>query len=206
MNKMWGKKSDDGDIEKTITNKNIIEKEPEFIQVVNNKIYFYSEIYRDKVLMLNKNIKELNDILFHKKFIWGLNEVPAIELHINSYGGSIFSGLAVMDEVLNSQIPINTIIDGCCASAATFFSIVGKKRYINKHAFMLIHQLSSAAWGKYAEFVDEMENLNLLMRMIKNIYNRYTKVPMKKLDEILKHDIWFDAETCIKYGLVDEIL
>ena len=71
---------------------------------------------------------------------------------------------------------------------------------------MLVHQLQSVMWGKYQEFEDEMENLKRLMKMIKDIYKEYTRLPMKNLDEILKHDLWFDAETCLKYGLVDEIL
>ena len=56
------------------------------------------------------------------------------------------------------------------------------------------------------EFDDEMRNLENLMKLIKNIYKKHTKVPPKKLDEILKHDLWWDAETCLKFDLVDEIL
>ena len=44
------------------------------------------------------------------------------------------------------------------------------------------------------------------MATIKSIYKQYTKLPMKKLDEILKHDLWFDSKTCLDYGLVDEII
>jgi ATP-dependent protease ClpP protease subunit len=43
------------------------------------------------------------------------------------------------------------------------------------------------------------------MDTIKAIYKAHTKVPMKKLDEILKHDLWFDANKCLQLGLVDEI-
>ena len=42
--------------------------------------------------------------------------------------------------------------------------------------------------------------------MIKELYKSYTKLPAKKLDEILKHDLWFDAKTCLEYKLVDEII
>ena len=41
---------------------------------------------------------------------------------------------------------------------------------------------------------------------IKNVYKEHTKVPMKKLDEILKHDLLWDAKMCLKYGLVDEVI
>jgi ATP-dependent protease ClpP protease subunit len=71
---------------------------------------------------------------------------------------------------------------------------------------MLIHQLSSVMWGKFQEFEDEMENQKKLMSLIKNTYREYTKIPEKTIDEILKHDLWFDAKTCLKYGLVDKII
>jgi ATP-dependent protease ClpP protease subunit len=114
--------------------------------------------------------------------------------------------LSVVDEIINSKVPVTTIVDGCCASAATLFSVVGNRRKMKAHAYMLIHQLSSFCWGKHEEFKDEIENQKRLMGMIKDIYRKYTKVPETKLEEILRHDLWFDAKTCLKYGLVDEIL
>ena len=44
------------------------------------------------------------------------------------------------------------------------------------------------------------------MKKIKNIYEEYTLIPKRKLNEILKHDLWWDAKTCLEYGLVDEIV
>lgn len=181
-------------------------KEPAFLEIVKNRIYFYSEIDRDKVLVLTKKLRELNNDLLLDQKTFNLKEKFSIYLHINSYGGSIFSGLACMDSILQSDIPVITIVDGACASAATFLSIVGKERFINQHAYMLIHQLSSAMWGKYEEFKDEMSNLDKLMSIIKEMYERYTKIPTSKLEEILKHDLWFDPETCLEYGLVDKII
>jgi ATP-dependent protease ClpP protease subunit len=70
----------------------------------------------------------------------------------------------------------------------------------------MIHQLSSNFWGTYSNFEDEKENLDLMMKTIKDVYKQYTKLPMKKLDEILKHDLMWDAKTCLGYGLVDEIV
>ena len=61
-------------------------------------------------------------------------------------------------------------------------------------------------WGKYEEFKDEIQNLDRLMGMIKEIYGEFTKVPEDKIEEILKHDLWFDAQTCLDYSLVDEII
>ena len=44
------------------------------------------------------------------------------------------------------------------------------------------------------------------MELIKSIYGEYSKVPEKKIDELLKHDLWWDAKTCLKYGLIDKII
>jgi len=177
----------------------------DFIEVSNNRIYFYSSIQRRKVMVLNKTLRELSTDIRHSATI--LESTPAsIFLHINSHGGDLFTGLAAVDEIIKCDVPITSIVDGCAASAATLMSIVADHRQINKHAYMLIHQLSSGMWGKYSELKDEIENLDRLMEMIKSIYTEYTKLPLDKLEKILEHDIWFDAETCLKYGLVDEII
>ena len=130
----------------------------------------------------------------------------SIFLHINSYGGSVFAGLAAVDYIKNSKIPVCSIVDGCAASAATLMSVVAEERKIHENSFMLIHQLSSGMWGKYEELKDDMKNSEVLMNTIKKIYENHTTIPKSKLDQILKRDLWFNAKTCLKYGLVDEIL
>ena len=71
---------------------------------------------------------------------------------------------------------------------------------------MLIHQLSGGVQGKYFEMKDENDNIELLMNMILDIYINTTKLDKNKLMELLHHDLWLNAETCLKYGLVDEII
>lgn len=199
----WGRKGEDKSKKKKTG-------EPEkatstFIEKVENRIYFYSGIEEEKILQLNKNIRSIG-VKLQQEAVAQNREPANIYLHINSYGGSIFAGIAGMDEIKKSAVPIYTVVDGCCASAGTFLSLCGKKRFINQHAYMLIHQLSSVMWGKYEEFKDEIKNLDKLMIMIKQIYKEYTKVPADKLDEILKHDLWFDANECKEYGLIEEII
>ena len=62
-------------------------------------------------------------------------------------------------------------------------SVVAKERFINRHAFMLVHQVSSGCWGKHEELKDHMQNQTQLMSIIKGIYKEYTKIPSKKIDE-----------------------
>ena len=175
------------------------------IAVHENKIYYYAGINRDGAVELNKKIGELES----KSLTLGNNldiGPPTLKLFINSGGGSITAGISSMDTILRCKVPVDTYVDGFCASAATFLSVVGSYRFMSRNSYMLIHQLSSNFWGKYSEFEDEKQNLDLMMKTIKNVYKKHTKLPMKKLDEILKHDLMWDAETCLEYGLVDEIV
>ena len=177
----------------------------DYLEVVNNRIYFYSGVETKNVLGLNKALRELAGEILHSSVVLECSQAD-IFLHVNSHGGDLFSGLAAMDEIRKSKVPVISIVDGCAASAATLMTIAADKRQINKHAYMLIHQLSSGMWGKYKEMKDEMENVDNMMKTIREIYLEYTKIPKKKLNEILDRDLWFDAETCLKYGLVDEII
>ncbi|MDB4348898.1 Clp protease ClpP [bacterium] len=171
----------------------------------HNRIYFYSGVTRPKILKLNKGIFNLNVSMLSKTGPLEY-EPPPIKLHINSYGGSVFAGLSAIDYIKNSKVPVHTIIDGCAASAATLMSCVGSRRFMHRNACMLVHQLSGLMWGKFQEMKDDMENSEMLMKKIKNIYREHTKIPKREMDEILKHDIWWEAEKCLEYGLIDEII
>ena len=134
-----------------------------------------------------------------------LNKDRYIYLHINSFGGSVFAALSTIDTIKNLRIPVISIIEGGAASAATMISVVCSYRIIFKNSFMLIHQLSSGCWGKMNQLEDEMENLKKLMNRIKLIYKENTKIDDNLLDDILKHDLWWDSRKCKNEGLVDEI-
>jgi len=136
----------------------------------------------------------------------GMETPPPLHLRINSYGGSVFAAFGSIDYIMKSKTPVYTYIDGCAASAGTIMSVCGAKRFMGENAYMLVHQLSSGSWGKFTELQDDMKNNENLMKRIKEIYNAKTKIPKTKMDDLLKHDLWWDAKTCLKYGLVDEIL
>ena len=173
-------------------------------KIVENNIYFYGDILEGNALELNAALFELDKKLSVAKVY--LDVKPIINLRINSYGGSLFAGLATVDVLRNLNCEVHSYIEGAAASAATIISVACKKRFIGKYSKMLIHQLSAGTYGKFTELEDDMENNKHLMDTIKDIYKAYTNLPMKKLNEILKHDLWFDSKTCLEYGLVDEIV
>ncbi len=206
-NYKWGLEEESGEIVYRVATPTESNGSDDFnlVESANNKIYFYSGVSRPKVLKLNKMITNLNNSANVRAAVYGEQDMP-IKLHINSYGGSVFAGLSAVDYILSSDHPVTTVVEGCAASAATLMSVVGKKRLMRSNACMLVHQLSGHMWGKYQEMKDDMLNSEMLMKKIKNIYKKYTKIPQDKLDEILLHDIWWDAEQCLEYGLVEEII
>ena len=175
------------------------------IAVHENKIYYYANVNRDSAVELNKKVGELESKSLTMSKTLDI-DTPSIKVLINSGGGSITAGISSMDTILRCKVPVETYVDGFCASAATFLSVAGDNRFMSRNSYMLIHQLSTSFWGKYSEFEDEKQNLDLMMKTIKNVYKKYTTVPMKKIDEILKHDLMWDAEKCLEYGLIDEII
>ena len=132
-------------------------------------------------------------------------EPPPLHLHIHSNGGCIFAGFAAADAILACPLPVHTHVEGGAASAATLFSVMGAHRTIGPNSFILIHQVWSVAWGTYEEQKDHMKNQDLIMGRLKTIYTERTKLTKAKIGQILKHDLWFDAQTALKSGLVDEI-
>lgn len=175
------------------------------IEVFKNHIYFYSGVTTKSCLKLNIELKKLSQaIIDDGKNFYDKNKY--IYLHINSFGGSVFASFSTIDTILNLPVPVISIIEGAAASAATLISVICNYRIIYKNSFMLIHQLSSSTWGKMADLEDEMENLKKLMENIKKIYKNNTKINELDLDNILKHDIWWDANKCLKQGLVDQVI
>ena len=121
------------------------------IKVVENTIFFYTDVTEQAALDLNCTLYELDAKLKTTYNFLGPDFVPHIKLRINSYGGSVFAGMAIIDTIRNLRSEVHTYIDGAAASAATIISVVGKKRFIGKNSFMLIHQLSSSSYGKFSE-------------------------------------------------------
>ncbi len=181
---------------------------PLTVESIDNHIYFYSNINSDKCLDLIKRIKELDTTLITEL---ETRSIPVdfpftpIWLHINSSGGRLLDAFAVVDQIKQTKTPIYSIVEGYVASAATVISMGCSKRFIQPTAFMMIHQLSSVAWGKYEEMKDGMNLLDMAMDALYNFYVDYSKIKKKEIKQLLQHDSWFNANHCIEKGLVDKI-
>lgn len=176
------------------------------IKVKNNRIMFHCDVTSSSCFelidALDYACKYVNEI-----YTIGL-EKPNIILHINSYGGDVYSVLSVIEHIKNLNVKVTTVCEGYVASAGVLLSMAGHRKIIRKHSYMLIHEISSACWGKYSDMVDEMKNNKKLMKDLINymIEACNGKLPEDKIDELLKHDMNWDSNKCLKYGLVDEII
>ncbi len=176
------------------------------IKINNNNVYFYGPVTSD-------SCKELSDILLlldTNSKMFGINfgvKPPPINLHIQSEGGSLLNSFYIVDLINKLDTSIYTYVDGYVASAGSLISVVGKKRFMTKNSFIMIHQLSSSLGeGKYNYLDDNMDNLNKFMTNIRNIYLEKTKITINNLNDILDHDLWMNSEECLELGLIDEIL
>jgi ATP-dependent protease ClpP protease subunit len=174
------------------------------IEAEENRIYFYCPIGDKEALELNRLIRRLDvEMQYLSSRLAG--PVIPIHLHIHSPGGSVFSGLSIVDTMLTCKTPIHTYIDGSAASAATLIACCGTlgHRYVGKHSFMLVHQPHIEWYGKLDDFRDEIQNQKELYEAIISIYLERTKFTREELEDLLQHELWLNGQTCIDRGLAD---
>ena len=180
------------------------------ISVNGDHIYFYAEVNQETALILNQKLHQVSMQALGTIFnsMYEVNPPAPIWLHINSYGGEVHAALAIADTIerIKTTVPIVTVVEGAAASAATIISTAGSRRLMRKNAYMLIHELSDAAWGRHSEMVDHVENNKDLMKTLKAWYVSHTKLKPENLEEILKRDKWWNSTLCKKHGLIDDII
>lgn len=209
-----GNSDDGGDGEHTSPNPFILpnmfkQDDEHLVYLKNNHLYYHTEVTEDSVDIVKKLMRQYwNRISNLKKtHECEIFEPKPLYLHIFSPGGCVHSGFSLYDFILEykKKIPVYTIVDGMAASAATFISIAGTKRFITPNSYMLIHQLSTFIGGNFEQIKDGFDNSKKCMENIMLIYKTHTKINKKKIPNILKRDLIWDADECLTNGLVDEI-
>jgi len=188
---VWGKtkkkpKNDDDDDEENCGS----------VSVHGNHIYFYADVETKSVQALVQALLKLNK---------PGNMYREIFVHINSWGGYVMDAFAAIDSIRASATPVVTLIEGMCASAATMISIAGDRRLMRPNAVMLIHQLRGGMYGKKCDVDDEIINLNNLEERIIQLFKNNTKVRVKKFKAMMKRELEYPVDECLKHGFIDEV-
>jgi ATP-dependent Clp protease protease subunit len=180
------------------------------VESIDNHIYFYADVDSDCAFDLLRELREIDATLRKKYTTRDLEDLDfplvPIWLHIHSFGGSLFSGFAVADQIRLIKSPVYSVIEGVCASAATLIALACDKRYILPNSFMLIHQLSGLMWGTHEQFKDELRLQEMAMERLIAYYTAYTPNSADALREMLTRDTWMDAPTCVERGFAETIL
>jgi ATP-dependent protease ClpP protease subunit len=128
-----------------------------------------------------------------------------IVIHINSYGGCVTSAFGIINTIKSSKLPIISIVEGVCMSAATLVFVVSDYSLMCEYSHFLIHQMSYGLGGRHdymSFFVDLSGNL---LESLKNVLLDYSKLTTEQLDVLIKTETILDANKCIEYGLADDI-
>ena len=132
----------------------------------------------------------------------------SITLVINSPGGSVHSAFHLIDAMMMSEIPVNTMGHGLVASCGVLTIMAGKKRMVTHNTSVMSHQYSWGSQGKENELHAKIKEFDMAGDRMVNHYKRFTKKSEKYIRKHLLHatDEWLTPDECLKHGLVDEVI
>ena len=136
------------------------------------------------------------------------SKLDSLTLIINSPGGSVSAAFALIDVMLQSNIPVNTHASGLIASCGVLITMSGAKRTMSSTAQAMSHQYSWSAQGKHADLVNVRKAQDMSHELLLNHYHKMTKKSRKFIEKNLMphHDVWLTAEETKKMGIVDEVI
>ena len=131
-----------------------------------------------------------------------------ITLVINSPGGSVHSAFHLIDAMMMSEVPVNTIGHGLVASCGVLTIMAGKRRMVTHNTSVMSHQYSWGSQGKEHELHAKFKEFDMAGIRMENHYRKFTKKSVKYIRKHLLHatDEWLTPDECLKHGLVDEVI
>lgn len=181
------------------------EEKDESVSVIENEIYLQGPITTRTAQDCCDAIKLLDKA--HRRV--GTNyeiDAPPIKLIICSSGGEMFAGLSIVDEIRRSATHVNTHISGGAASCAADIALCGRHRSMGKYSYILIHQISAGLFGTFEENQTEIENQKMFMKKSVDFYKERTSLTEEQITEMLKKDVWLNAEQALAFGMIEEII
>ena len=169
----------------------------------------YSRLLKERIVFLSGEINDdvANTVVSELLYLDSVNHND-ISLYINSPGGSITSGMAIMDTMNYIKSDVSTICIGMAASMAAFLLSCGKrgKRYILPNAEVMIHQPLGGVSGQATEIKIAAERILKLKDKLNKILSENTDQDLKKIELDTDRDYFMDSKESLDYGIIDKII
>lgn len=177
------------------------------LQEPNRSIVISSEITSRVAGYVVSQIMEINQLDFERSQALKEYHPEPIELYINSTGGNVTDGFAIIGAMEMSHTPIITYALGIVASMALAIFIAGDARIAHRHARLMFHSISYGLMGHITDHEDMHKEADLLQRMYNELFTDLTNLPQERIDEIrlMKKDFFFSGKQAVKYGIADKV-
>ncbi|MFD1465417.1 ATP-dependent Clp endopeptidase proteolytic subunit ClpP [Lapidilactobacillus mulanensis] len=170
----------------------------------------YSRLLKDRIIMLSGEINDqtANSVIAQLLFLDAQDSTKDISIYINSPGGVITSGLAIMDTMNFIKSDVQTIAIGMAASMASVLLATGTKgkRFALPNSTVLIHQPLGGAQGQATEIEIAAEEILKTRKKMNKILADATGQSIETIQKDTERDNYMSAEEAKDYGLIDKIM
>ena len=170
----------------------------------------YSRLLKERVVFLGDEVNSATANIVVAQLLHLAFEDPKkdIKLYINSPGGSVYDGLAIIDTMNYIEPDVQTIGIGLQASMGAMLLSAGAKgkRYVLPNSRIMIHQPSSGTQGKITDQEIALKEGIYLKQKLAEMLAKNTGKDVKQVIKDMDRDNWMSAEESKTYGLIDEVL
>jgi ATP-dependent Clp protease protease subunit len=170
----------------------------------------YSRLLKERIIFLSDEVNHHTASLVIAQMLFLEAEDPKkdITLYINSPGGEIQSGLAIIDTMHHIKPDVSTVCIGMAASMGAMILSQGKKgkRFVLPNGEVMIHQPLSGVEGQASDIEIKAKHI---LKLKEKLYNMLADATGKSKAQVEKdgdRDYWMSADEAKKYGIVDNIL
>lgn len=170
----------------------------------------YSRLLKERIVFLHDEVNHQTASIVVAQLLFLEAEDPKkeIKLYINSPGGSIQSGLAIIDTMNLIRCDVATVCTGMAASMGAMILSQGAKgkRFILPNAEVMIHQPLTGVEGQASDIEITAKHILKLKDVLYKMLAKATGKDIKEIEKDSDRNFWMDAEEAKKYGIVDEII
>lgn len=173
------------------------------------QIDIFSRLLRDRILWAAGPVNDRMSTVVQAQLMFLDNSDSLdITLHLDTPGGSIKSGLSIIDVINYIKCDVRTVNVGMCASMGAVLLGAGTKgkRSSLKFSRTMIHQSSSGFSGTYADAKVNFEEWTKINDTIFSLLGEFCNKTSEQIKQDADRDLWFSSQEILEYGLIDEII